>query len=275
MNGQIIAESNSGGTITAEYVYLNGQPLAKMEGANTYYYHNDHLGTPQKMADSSGTAVWAADYKPFGEAAVTVSTITNNLRFPGQYFDAETGLNYNYYRDYNPVIGRYIEVDPIGLEGGGNLFLYSEGNPINLFDPFGLYNRDTHYDLTRKMSLEVGFKSCAADVIAGADQGVDDNPETDWKSRKKRELWHFPSKDRVDEVIKKAMNSCNLSDLGKALHVLQDSFSHTGYPAWRGHFPITSVDDPKSDQGKYNNMIRASKDQMNKFSKKCGFGCCK
>jgi uncharacterized protein RhaS with RHS repeats len=58
--------------------------------------HNDHLGTPQKMTDSSGTVVWAADYKPFGEVTITVSTITNNLRFPGQYYDAETGLNYNY-----------------------------------------------------------------------------------------------------------------------------------------------------------------------------------
>lgn len=139
LSGQIIAESNSAGTITAEYVYLNGQPLAKMEGANTYYYHNDHLGTPQKMTDSSGTVVWSADYKPFGEATVSQSsTLTNNLRFPGQYFDAETGLNYNYYRDYNPVIGRYLEADPIGLQGGINLYVYVRNNPSKGKDPFGL-----------------------------------------------------------------------------------------------------------------------------------------
>ncbi len=77
--------------------------------------HNDHLGTPQKMTDSTGTVVWSADYKPFGEATVTISTITNNLRFPGQYFDAETGLNYNYYRDYNTQIGRYTTVDRVNL----------------------------------------------------------------------------------------------------------------------------------------------------------------
>ncbi len=100
--------------------------------------HNDHLGTPQKMTDSSGTVVWAADYKPFGEATITVGTITNNLRFPGQYFDAETGLNYNYFRDYNPVIGRYIEKDPIGFRGGINLFAYVGGNPINRRDSRGL-----------------------------------------------------------------------------------------------------------------------------------------
>jgi RHS repeat-associated protein len=138
LSGQLIAESDNAGTITAEYVYLNGEPLAKMEGANTYYYHNDHLGTPQKMTDSSGQVVWAADYKPFGEATITVSTITNNLRFPGQYYDAETGLNYNYFRDYNPVIGRYVEKDPIGQRGGFNLYRYVGNNPNNRKDPYGL-----------------------------------------------------------------------------------------------------------------------------------------
>jgi uncharacterized protein RhaS with RHS repeats len=71
-----------------------------MAGANIYYYHNDHLGTPQKMTDASGSVVRSADYKPFGEATVSQSsTITNNLRFPGQFYDAETGFNYNYFRD--------------------------------------------------------------------------------------------------------------------------------------------------------------------------------
>jgi RHS repeat-associated protein len=103
--------------------------------------HNDHLATPQKMTDSSGVVRWSADYKPFGEATVdqNVTTITNNLRFPGQYFDVETGLNYNYRRDYNPVLGSYIEADPIGnQEGQNHLYIYGEANPINLTDPMGL-----------------------------------------------------------------------------------------------------------------------------------------
>jgi RHS repeat-associated protein len=138
-SGQLIAESNGSGAITAVYVYLNAQPLAKIEGTSVYYYHNDALGTPQKMTDSTGTVVWAADYKPFGEVTITVSTITNNLRFPGQYFDQETGLHYNYYRDYNPAIGRYPEADPVGIIRGENhLYVYVANRPITDIDPKGL-----------------------------------------------------------------------------------------------------------------------------------------
>lgn len=90
------------------------------------------------MTDSSGTVVWSADYKPFGEVTVTVSTITNNLRFPGQYYDAETGTLYNYFRDYNPVTGGYLEADRIGLRGGINLYRYVGNNPLYWIDPLGL-----------------------------------------------------------------------------------------------------------------------------------------
>jgi RHS repeat-associated protein len=138
--------------------------------------HNDHLGTPQKMTDASGTVVWAADYKPFGEATITVSTITNNLRFPGQYFDAETGLHYNYYRDYNPAIGRYIESDPLMLNNvfkGKRYFVvpfltttpnslhdyaYVENNPLNRKDPTGLTSVDTCERIISLVQFSVGFR---------------------------------------------------------------------------------------------------------------------
>lgn len=105
------------------------------------------------MTDASGTVVWSADYKPFGEATVAVSTITNNLRFPGQYFDAETGLHYNYFRDYNPLIGMYVEADPIGTNPNlievtrdiftaspdyFHSFVYVGNRPVLLIDPQGL-----------------------------------------------------------------------------------------------------------------------------------------
>lgn len=109
-------------------------------GETLYYYHNDHLGTPQAMTDENQTVVWQADYLPFGRAyGVSTALIENNLRFPGQYYDAESGLHYNYFRDYDPSMGRYIQSDPIGLGGGINTYGYVGGNPIRYTDPFGLF----------------------------------------------------------------------------------------------------------------------------------------
>jgi RHS repeat-associated protein len=109
------------------------------DGTNYYFYHNDHLGTPQKMTAVNGAVVWSAKYSSFGEADVDgASTITNNLRFPGQYFDSETGLHYNCNRYYIPSIGRYLTTDPIGLNGGIHLFAYVNNNSINFSDSYGL-----------------------------------------------------------------------------------------------------------------------------------------
>lgn len=73
-----------------------------------------------------------------GQAQVTTETVQSNLRFPGQYFDSETGLHYNFHRYYDPTTGRYISSDPIGLAGGMNLYSYTQNNPINAVDPRGL-----------------------------------------------------------------------------------------------------------------------------------------
>jgi RHS repeat-associated protein len=104
------------------------------------YYHNDHLGTPQRMTDKSGVVVWAAEYDGFGRATVRNSSaapVINNLRYPGQYFDAETGLHYNNRRFYDAETGRYLTRDPIGFAGGVNLYAYAAHSPTNLIDPTG------------------------------------------------------------------------------------------------------------------------------------------
>ena len=102
-----------------------------------YFIHNDHLGTAQVITDKDQTVVWQGDYQPFGEVEETTAVIENPTRFPGQYFDQETGLHYNWMRDYDPVLGRYLQSDAIGLIDGSNTYGYALGNPLTYYDPNG------------------------------------------------------------------------------------------------------------------------------------------
>jgi RHS repeat-associated protein len=115
--------SSSSGTTAVNYVYADG------------------LGTPRVVANSAGTVIWQWAYQgnSFGETTPTSSgSYALNLRYPGQYFDSETGLNYNSNRDYDPSTGRYIESDPKGLAGGLNTYAYVGNNPLAVVDPLGL-----------------------------------------------------------------------------------------------------------------------------------------
>ena len=88
-----------------------------LENGATYYFANDHLGSSQAIFDQNGQTVWQARYDPFGAATISPdSTLVNNLRLPGQYFDSETELHYNWHRYYEPGLGRYLSVtrDEIG-----------------------------------------------------------------------------------------------------------------------------------------------------------------
>jgi RHS repeat-associated protein len=112
--------------------------------ATVYYVHTDNLGTPRVVTrPTDDVTMWKwDDTEPFGfDAAnetVSGAAFSYNLRFPGQYSDSETGTQYNYARDYDPSLGRYIESDPIGLHGGLNTFGYVRGNPLSRTDRLGL-----------------------------------------------------------------------------------------------------------------------------------------
>jgi len=147
LNGQLIAETTSSGVAIRDYIFMGNTPVAQIDiAANdaVYYLHTDHLGTPRRATDENGTVVWAWQGDTFGQAAANEdpanlgSNTTVNLRFPGQYFDTETGLHYNYFRYYDPSTGRYITSDPIGLEGGLNTYMYVGGNPNRWDDQYGL-----------------------------------------------------------------------------------------------------------------------------------------
>ena len=140
-NGNIIGESDLDGNFSKEYLYRGKGRSAIVDVATEeiYYFGNDQLGTPQILTDSTNTVVWEGYYKPFGEVDVNPnSSVVNNFRFAGQYYDQETRLHYNYHRYYDPRTGRYLRADPIGLAGGINLYWHVQNNPINFIDPFGL-----------------------------------------------------------------------------------------------------------------------------------------
>ena len=118
---------------------LTYQAISQSSESELYYAHTDHLGAVSKLSDESQQVVWDADRLPFGELDIITGQVEMPLRFPGQYHDEESGLYYNYFRDYDPATGRYIQSDPIGLGGGLNTYAYVGGNPLIWTDPYGLW----------------------------------------------------------------------------------------------------------------------------------------
>jgi RHS repeat-associated protein len=116
--GRLLAEATAAGVTQREYVWIDDTPLALYAGLDTsspqqWYVHPDHLNRPSRMTDANQKVVWDAYYWPYGQVRAITGTATNNLRFPGQYFLAESGLHYNWHRHYDPTIGRYTQADPI------------------------------------------------------------------------------------------------------------------------------------------------------------------
>jgi RHS repeat-associated protein len=137
--------SEGTGAATRDYVWVDNLPVGVVDGTGTTatvnFVHADGLGSPRAVTNSAGMVLWQWAYSsnPFGENAPT-STVgyTFNLRFPGQYFDAESGLSYNVHRDYEAATGRYVQSDPIGLAGGASTYAYVASNPFIAYDPLGL-----------------------------------------------------------------------------------------------------------------------------------------
>lgn len=148
LRGQLLVEVDDTGNVTDEHIYLGTMPAAVLKhqanNSELYYVHTDHLNTPRAITNSDKAEVWQWQSDPFGNGMENEDVDSNgisfeyNKRFTGQYYDSETGLHYNYYRDYDPKTGRYLQSDPIGLNGGTNTFGYVGGNPMMYTDPLGL-----------------------------------------------------------------------------------------------------------------------------------------
>jgi RHS repeat-associated protein len=154
--GHLLGEYSSTGTLIQETVWLGDIPVATLRPNGStgctsalcvFYVHTDQLNAPRKITQpSSNSLVWRWDADPFGTAAPNqnpagLGTFVYNLRFPGQYYQAETGVNYNTFRDYDPQVGRYAQSDPIGLLlTGVNTYAYASGDPLSYKDPLGLWS---------------------------------------------------------------------------------------------------------------------------------------
>jgi RHS repeat-associated protein len=168
-----VADIDAQGRITRQYVWMGDRLLAMLDAQKPWapqsdqatgifatiaaawrhltsehprvsYVHTNHLGAPIAVTDGNAATIWQAQYTPYGQrvgdrdVAQTAKAIQLDLRLPGQWADAETGLHYNDQRYYDPQLGRYISADPLGLQGGLNRYAYVGNNPMGFTDPLGL-----------------------------------------------------------------------------------------------------------------------------------------
>jgi RHS repeat-associated protein len=152
--GRLLGEYDGAGNLIEEMIWLEDLPVATLRPTggigtptpiNIYYVHADHLGSSRAVTrPSDNNLMWQWDnLDPFGanppnENPSGQGVFKHNLRFPGQYYDAETGAHYNYFRDYDPIVGRYSQSDPIGLRSGTNTYVYVSGNSLLWSDQYGL-----------------------------------------------------------------------------------------------------------------------------------------
>ena len=132
--------------VESDWVWLDDMPVAQFsdsydaggtyQGTTITYLYADHLGTPRLGTDPSGAISWRYESDAFGKGTPTGTAVVR-LRLPGQISLELGGVNFNYFRDYDPNVGRYVESDPIGLAGGINTYAYVGANPISRIDPTG------------------------------------------------------------------------------------------------------------------------------------------
>jgi len=140
----LIAELDDTGNVLRSYAYYpsaawSANPLYLRQDGQVYYYLNDALGRPIKLARGDGAIVWAAEYDVFGAAEVSqAAQIDNPLRGSGQYGDAESGLHYNFMRYYDSQTGRYLSEDPLDEAAGPNLYVFADNNPLQFMDASGM-----------------------------------------------------------------------------------------------------------------------------------------
>jgi len=145
-------------------ITVTGAPPAAEK--KLYFIHVDHLNTPRLIADEMQRVVWRWEQgEPFGDSAPALGQFEFPMRFPGQYFDRETNLHYNTFRDYDPAIGGYVESDPVGLWGGMNTYAYVGSSPLRYLDSLGLMRWNVIWNGNALPGFNTQQQGC--DVVGG------------------------------------------------------------------------------------------------------------
>ncbi|HCH0556510.1 TPA: DUF4329 domain-containing protein [Pseudomonas aeruginosa] len=153
--GHWIGDYGANGTPVQQAIWMDDLPVGLRTAAAgiVSYIEPDHLGSPRVVIDPvANVAIWKWDIKgeAFGATAPELDpdgngTVFNlDMRFPGQRYDQYTGLNHNYFRDYDPGSGRYVQSDPTGLNGGISTYAYVGASPVDMTDPLGLKAGDCY-----------------------------------------------------------------------------------------------------------------------------------
>jgi RHS repeat-associated protein len=204
-----------------------------------HYLHTDHLGTPVLATDKSGATTWKAVAEAFGASnTLPESTITVNLRLPGQYLDQETGSHYNDQRDYRPNLGRYLQSDPTGLDGGFNMYAYVMQNPLNRIDPQGLADNGNNREAPNGQNNtddHIGHSNFYCWNIFDYTR-LDREYDPVWGVHKGYTKYHFRSQESAEAGLRFALGRCDKKSYELLMHEGQDYFFHhrPGYRASGG-----------------------------------------
>ena len=258
VDGNLLEETTTTGVAVRGYAWIDAAPIAQWTGSGptaAVYLHTDHLGTPRVATATAGSVVWRWDGTAFGGGTPTGSAVVN-LRFPGQYFDQETGFSQNWHRSYDASSGRYLESDPAGYGGGLNTYAYVNANPIGYVDPQGLWASQWGAYVHQRAGYLVFGSQITQEQLAIVARGHEwaDSPAHQTEQFSFMHAMRHPGQsiqqacDQTNQFIgmvasqaldAKAKGSSDRAFFlfSVALHTMQDSTSpsHRGFQEWSNH----------------------------------------